>query len=102
MPTHILLLVGLLLSSAGCSTAYAEAKKAPGKSSTNETIRYFQFSGDLLGDLALDGFLREVRRGATVVSASLDVCHSISQTSPRKDRFVVPLRVEGGKLIDTG
>jgi hypothetical protein len=102
MPTRILLLVGLLLSAVGCSTAYAEAKKPPGKSSTKETIRYFQFSDDLFGDLAVDGFLREVRQGATVVSASLDVCHSISQTSSRKDRFVVPLRVEGGKLIGTG
>jgi len=56
----------------------------------------------LFGDLATDGFLKEVRQGAKVVSALLDVCHSVSQTSSRKDRFVVPLKLEGTKLTGTG
>jgi hypothetical protein len=100
MGTSILGLASLVLCSAVCwSTAYAEAKKS---GSSGEILRYFEFSDNLLEDLPGDAVLREVRQRGNVVSATLDVCHSISQTSLRKDRFVVPLKWEGGKLVGTG
>jgi hypothetical protein len=97
----LLLPAALLMSLGGSAVVHGEAKKPPAKPAS-EAVRYFQFSGDLLGDLPVDGFLREVRQGGNVISAMLDVCHSISQVSSRKDRFVVPLHVESGKLVGTG
>ena len=101
MQAFIRFAFGLLLVSAFGSTAFAEAKKGASPPAV-QTTRYFQFSSDLMGDLPVDGFLKEVRQGARVVSAVLDVCHSITQTDPRKDRFVINLKAEGEKLTGSG
>jgi hypothetical protein len=84
------------------TSVHAQVPKSASKSGTGETVRYFKFSDELLGDLAVDGFLREVRKGKSVASAVLDVCYSISQASVRKDRFVVALKPALGKLTGTG
>jgi uncharacterized protein (DUF2267 family) len=90
-----LLAAGLLVAGLGAA-AHGQAKKpAP---TPNETVRYFQLSDDFLGDLPAEGFLKETRQGARITSAVLDVCHSVSLTSPRKDRFVVALKAEGTRL----
>jgi hypothetical protein len=90
---------GLLVLAMLGSPAFAQAKKNP---PPKDIIRYFQFSGDLLGDLPIDAFLKETRQGNRVTAATLDVCHPISRTDSRKDRFVVTLKVEGEKLSGTG
>jgi hypothetical protein len=100
MRTLNLLAAGLLALLLESSAAQAQAKKTP--AAPVETTRYFQLSEDFFGELPTDGFLKEVRQGAKVVSAVLDLCHSVSQTSSRKDRFVVPLKLEGTKLTGTG
>ena len=81
------LAIGLCIFSFLSSLSHAEPKKAPAKSSTGDTVRYFQFVDELLGDLPSDAFLREVKQGGKVTSAMLDVCYSVSQSSIRKDRF---------------
>jgi hypothetical protein len=84
------------------SLAYAEVKRPASRTTAGEAIRYFQFSDGLMGDLPVDAFMREVRQGGNVVSAVLDVCYPVLQGAPRKDRFVVPLKIEGGKLSGVG
>ena len=91
---------GLLIASVLGSPALAQAKKGS-TPPVRETVRYFQFSGDLLGEVPIDGILKEVRLGAKLVSAVLDVCHSIPNAEPRKDRFVVNLKVDGDRLTGT-
>jgi hypothetical protein len=82
-------------------TPKAASKAAP-KGPAGETVRYFQFTGELLGDLPLDGFIKEVRQGNRVVSAVLDVCHWTTKADPSKDRFVIPLKMDGGRLVGQG
>ncbi|HLN07965.1 MAG TPA: hypothetical protein VK281_03235 [Xanthobacteraceae bacterium] len=67
-----------------------------------KTVRYFELSGEILGDLPVDAFLREERQGAKVVAAALDVCYSVSLASPRKDRFVVNLKPDADRLVGSG
>src|SRR3954464_9026329 len=83
MRTLNLLAAGLLAFLLESSAAHAQAKKTP--AAPAETTRYFQLPEDFLDELPTDGFLKEVRQGSRVVSAVLDVCHSVSQTSSRKD-----------------
>ncbi len=101
MRAFSLLASALLLLAMPGPPALAQAKKSS-PPPLRETIRYFQFSGDLLGELPIDGILKEVRLGAKIVSAVLDVCHSIPNAEPRKDRFVVSLKVEGDHMTGTG
>jgi hypothetical protein len=101
MRSLILFAAGLLVVSLENPAAHAEAKKgAPAPS--NETVRYFPLNDDFLGDLPAEGFVKEVRQGARITSAVIDICHSVSLTTPRKDRFVIPLKVEGAKLTGSG
>jgi hypothetical protein len=74
--------------------AHAQTKKPAG-----DAVRYFAFYSDFMGDLPVDGSLREVRQGGKVISATLDLCHTVSATAHRKDRFVVDLRAEGNRLV---
>jgi hypothetical protein len=92
-----LLIAGSLALILDPSITYAQKKAPP--PGPGQTIRYFQFAGELFDDLQDDGFLRETRQSGKVVSAILDVCYSVSAGSGRKDRFVVELQTEGGKLV---
>jgi hypothetical protein len=96
----VLLAGGLLLATFGNEDAGAQAKKK-GAPAPSETVRYFPLDG-LLGDLPAEGFLKETRQGARISSAVLDICHAVSLTSPRKDRFAATLKVEGTKLTGLG
>jgi hypothetical protein len=99
MRVFILVAVGLLLAMPGGAPAHAQAKK--GAAAPSETVHYFQLE-DFLGDLPAEGFLKETRQGARVTSAVLDVCHDVSATSARRDRFVVTLKAEGTRLAGSG
>ena len=94
-----LLAAGLLLAALGSGTHAQTKKIAPAPS---ETVRYFPLTDDFLGDLPAEGFLKEVRRGARIMSAILDICHAVSAASPRKDRFVVVLMADGQRLTGSG
>jgi hypothetical protein len=82
---------------------FAQAKKPAPKSTSpaTETVRFLQ-PNDLLGEVVADIVLKETRQGAKVVSAVLDVCHSVSPDSSRKDRFVIALKPDGQKLVGAG
>jgi hypothetical protein len=90
---------GLLAAVSFCSASHAQTKPAP---KPGEAARYFNSLTDLLGDLPVDAFLKEVRQGGKVTSATLDVCYSVTVTSERKDRFVLDLKVDGQKLTGNG
>jgi hypothetical protein len=94
-----LVAAGLILALLGGASASAQGKK--GAPAPSETVRYFQFE-DFLGDLPAEGFLKETRQGARITSAVLDVCHALSVTSARRDRFVVTLKAEGRRLTGSG
>lgn len=81
--------------------APAAAQPKPAAKAAPETARYFRFDGELMGALTLDGFLKETRVGGKFTGAVLDVCHSVSETSDRKDRFVVTLAPDGAKWTGT-
>ncbi|RAI43082.1 hypothetical protein [Rhodoplanes roseus] len=90
----------LALSGPAWSQAKGGAKPAP--TPPGETVRYMTIFGELMGALPSDAIWRETRQGNRVVSAVLDLCHSVTPASNRKDRFVVTLKPEGGKLVGTG
>lgn len=79
-----------------------DAVKAGGKSAGGNEVRYFASLGDILGDVAVDAFLKETRQNGKVISSVLDVCYPMSAASERKDRFVIDLKVDGDKLSGSG
>jgi hypothetical protein len=86
----------LVLALAGAS-AVAEPKAQTGKAAGPQ-VRYFDLSSSIFSELGSEAILKENRQGVTLVSAELEVCHLVSPTSNRIDRFVVPLKVEGNRL----
>jgi hypothetical protein len=89
-----------LLAVAAAPVQAKDPPKAPAAAA--ETVRYISLYGDLLGELSADAFLKETRQGAKLVSAEIDVCHAVGPRTERKDHFVIPLKVEGAKLIGSG
>lgn len=89
----------ILPSSEVWSQANKGAKPSP---LADDNVRYAIIEGGLLSDLPSEAIWRETRQGGKTVSATLDLCYSASPLSNRKERFVVSLRPEGGKLIGTG
>lgn len=82
------------------ASVLAQQQKAPkGKAPAGPQTRYFDLSSTVFNELGAEAILRENRQGATVVSAELDVCHWASSVPNRLDRFVVPLKVEGNRLV---
>lgn len=83
---------------------YSQANKRAPKPSVaaGETVRYTIISGELIADLPSDTIWRETRQGGKTVAAVLDVCYSPSPLSNGKERFVVSLRPENGKLVGSG
>lgn len=84
--------------------AHSQAKKGATKpgATAGEPARYTIISGELIPGLPSDTIWRETRQGGKTVSAVLDVCYSPSPLSNGKERFVVPLRLENGKLVGSG
>lgn len=66
------------------------------------TVRYFTGVPNLLEELDTDVILKEVRQGAKIVSAEIDVCHLPTPNSPLRERFVVQLKPQGTRLVGTG
>ena len=82
-----------------CSSASAQPKGQKGKAAAaSQQVRYFDLSTSIFSELGAESILKETRQGSTVTSAELDVCHLISPTTHRLDRFVVPLKVDGNRL----
>ncbi len=93
--------VAALALALAVSSALAEPKGQKGKAPAGPQVRYFDLSASIFSELGSEAILKENRQGVTLVSAELDVCHLISSTSNRLDRFVVPLKVEGNRLVGT-
>jgi hypothetical protein len=94
------LVVAGLVAAAAIPVQAKDPPKAP--AAAVESVRYVPLYGDLLGELSAEAFLKETRQGNKLVSAEIDVCHAIAPRTERKDRFVIPLKVEGGKLVGSG
>jgi hypothetical protein len=93
--------LAIVLSLAVCGEFAPAQSQKPAPKAGTEVVRYVQVDG-LLGELAGDAVLKETRQGGRVVSAVLDACHAVAPGSPRKDRFVVALRLEGQRLVGSG
>src|SRR5450631_379903 len=91
-------LAGLMAASSAPASAQIKpsTKAAPGGSE----VRYFT-SIDGLMDGNADVVLKETRQGKAITAAVLDVCYPVEKGSPRKDRFVVNLAVNGQTLTGT-
>ena len=95
--------VALFASTAPFSPVWSQANKGVSPSPlADDHARYTIIEGGLLTDLPSEAIWRETRQGGKTVSATLDLCYSASPLSNRKQRFVVTLRPEGGKLVGTG
>ena len=94
--------VAALALALASSSAVAEQKGQKGKGPAGPQVRYFDLSSGIFSELSSEAILKENRQGTTLVSAELDVCHLTSPTSNRLDRFVVPLKVEGNRLVGSG
>jgi hypothetical protein len=98
-----LVLVALFTSLAPLSQVWSQANKGANPTPlADDHVRYAIIEGGLLTDLPSEAIWRETRQGGKTVSAALDLCYSASPLSNRKQRFVVTLRPEGGKLVGTG
>lgn len=93
--------VAALAFALACASAVAQPKGQKGKAAPGPQVRYFDLSSSIFSELGSEVILKENRQGVTLVSAELDVCHLVSPTSNRLDRFVVPLKVEGNRLTGT-
>jgi hypothetical protein len=91
----------LLLPNVDASSQAKKGMTKPGMAA-GESVHYTVISGEFIPDLPSDTVWRETRRGGKTVSAVLDVCYSPSPMSNGKERFVVPLRPENGKLVGSG
>lgn len=87
-----------MAQTAKTSTATTPAKGSP----VGGEVRYFTGLGDILGDLPVDAFIREIHDGGKITSTVLDVCYSASIGSEHKDRFAIELKADGQKLNGTG
>lgn len=99
MRNKIIAAVAVLAFALTPPSADAEQKGQKGKAPTGLQVRYFDLSAGVFSDLGSETILKENRQGTTLVSAELDVCHLTSATSNRLDRFVVPLKIEGNRLV---
>src|SRR4051794_22308522 len=90
----LLICLLLVVTSAASEVAFAQMKLSPKVAPNANETRYFT-SIDGLMDGNADVVLKETRQGKTVTSAVLDVCYPAEKGSPRKDRFVANLAVNG-------
>jgi hypothetical protein len=82
------------LMTAAPDIADAQMKLSPKVAPNANETRYFTSIDGLMEGNA-DVVLKETRQGKTVTSAVLDVCYPAEKGSPRKDRFVANLAVNG-------
>jgi hypothetical protein len=100
MNKPIAVFVGALICALASSPVFSEQKAQPkAKGPTGPQIRYFDLSSDVFTDLGAEVILKERRQGTALVNAELDVCHAAAPGSYRLDRFVVPLKLEGNRLV---
>jgi len=92
---HAPLWLPLLALVAATGTAFAQAKKAAAPSGPE--TRYFTYFDEFLDGQA-DVILKQVRNGAAITSAVLDICYPSPKGSDRRDRFTTDLKVSGNSM----
>lgn len=102
MRALVVVAASLMLALPAPAWSQAKGGAKPPAPPAGATVRYTTIFGELMGSLQSDAIWRETRQGGRVTAAVLDVCHSVSATSARKDRFVVTLEPQGGKLVGSG
>lgn len=83
---------------AATGTAFAQAKKAAAPSGPE--TRYFTYFDEFLDGQA-DVILKQVRNGAAITSAVLDICYPSPKGSDRRDRFTTELKINGNSMTAT-
>jgi hypothetical protein len=53
-------------------------------------------------DMNTEGHIREVRKGADIISMHMDLCYPTFPTATSIDRVVLPLKSEDGKVVGMG
>ena len=102
MKTQFAVVVAALALALASSSADAEQKGQKGKGPSGPQVRYFDLSSGIFSELNSEAILKENRQGTTLTSAELEVCHLTAPNSNRFDRFIVPLKVEGNRLVGSG
>jgi hypothetical protein len=90
----------ILAAAVSTSPAFAQAKRDAKPTPSATEVRYFTSIGGIMDDQG-DSILKETHTAGKVTAAVLDVCYPATVGSDRKDRFVVPLTVDGQKLTGT-
>ena len=98
MPALILVTIALFTAMAFQAT-HAQNPRVP--SSPGVSTRYFIFEDGLIDDLNVDGFLTETGQGGRAASAAVDLCYPSAAGADKKDRVVVNLKAERGRLVGT-
>ncbi|BAT58688.1 hypothetical protein GJW-30_1_01215 [Variibacter gotjawalensis] len=91
----------LTLTACAVLAVPALAQNRPAQQPTGPSTHYFQLSGEIMDDPSADAYLIEKRNGGRVTSAQLDICYAVTPASNRKDRFVVELTPNDGRLVGT-
>ena len=99
---HMRLLLMYALSAAAMSACVVSVGHTQSAKAPAGDVRYFTSLGDLMGERAVDAFIKETRQSGKVVAATLDACYSVSPTSDRKDRFNIELKIDGQKISGSG
>lgn len=79
---------------AAADAAFAQTRKGV---PTGPETRYFTYLDEFM-DGEADVVLKQVRAGATITSASLDLCYPAPKGSDRRDRIAVDLKLNGNVM----
>ena len=99
MKAPIAVVVAALVCALSNSSAIAQQMGLQKKAVVGPQVRYFDLSSDIFSDFNAEVILKEQRQGPALVSAELDICYATAPGSNRLDRVLVPLKVEGARLV---
>jgi hypothetical protein len=91
----------ILAAAVGTVPAFAQAKRDVKPTPPANEVRYFTSISGIMDEQG-DGILKETHTAGKVTAAVLDVCYPSVANSEPKDRFVIPLTVDGQKLTGNG
>ena len=95
---HLPVWLSLVALVAATGMAFAQAKKAAAPSGPE--TRYFTYFDEFLDGQA-DVVLKQVRTGAAITAAALDICYPSPKGSDRRDRLAADLKVSGNAMTGT-
>lgn len=94
--------VVLALLTAGQALAQSPRRDAPSKAQPRPVLQYVYFSPATLGGLPVEGWVRELRQGRTVIEAQLEMCFLADPPQRNRDRLAIPLTISGDRFTGQG